>query len=255
MPVFTFEAIKKDGQKVKSEVTAESKDEAIRKIQDKGLRPTKLSSLEKVTAEKKSSFGSKKSGFKGKKPGGKPGGKFGGKPGGNFGGKPSGKPSGKFSGKPGGKLPESRSAPSNYRAPPMRKPGVPTGAVLAIAAPLVAILFFVVFGSKIFTDTTEVEVLDPNTRIRALEKRAGGFRREYNEVLKLSRSEDAGAASRSKALDDRLFKWLQDWDRAMKPFMDADGYIKREYKGYNGTRQTVSRLRHDLSKTKGFFDD
>ena len=233
MPVFAFEAIKKDGQKVKSEVTAESKDEAIRKIQDKGLRPIV------IKAEKKSSFGSKKSGFKGKKPGGKPGGKFGGKP----------------SGKSGGKRPESRSAPSNYRAPPMRKPGVPTGAVLAIAAPLVAILFFVLFGSRIFTDTTEVEVLDPNTRIRALEKRAGSFRREYNEVLKLSRSEDAGAASRSKALDDRLFKWLQDWDRAMKPFMDADGYIKREYKGYNGTRQAVSRLRHDLSKTKGFFDD
>ena len=234
MPVFEFEAVKKDGQKVQSEVTAESKDEAIRKIQDQGLRPTRIKA-EKIKAEKKSSFGSKKSGFKGKKPGGK------------FGGKPSGKP--------GGKRPESRSAPSNYRAPPMRKPGVPTGAVLAIAGPLVAILFFVVFGSKIFTDTTEVEVLDPNTRIRALEKRAGSFRREYNEVLKLSRSEDAGAASRSKALDDRLFKWLQDWDRAMKPFMDADGYIKREYKGYNGTRQTVSRLRHDLSKTKGFFDD
>ena len=225
MPVFAFEAIKKDGQKVKSEVTAESKDEAIRKIQDKGLRPTA------IKAEKKSPFGSKKSSFKGKKPGGK------------------------FGGKPSGKRPESRSAPSNYRAPPMRKPGVPTGAVLAIAAPLVAILFFVVFGSKIFTDTTEVEVLDPNTKIRALEKRAASFRREYNEVLKLSRSEDAGAASRSKALDDRLFKWLQDWDRVMKPFMDADGYIKREYKGYNGTRQTVSRLRHDLSKTKGFFDD
>jgi len=238
MPVFAFEAIKKDGQKVKSEVTAESKDEAIRKIQDKGLRPIVIKA-EKIKAEKKSSFGSKKSGFKGKKPGGKPGGKFGGKP----------------SGKSGGKRPESRSAPSNYRAPPMRKPGVPTGAVLAIAAPLVAILFFVLFGSNIFTDTKEVEVLDPNIRIRALEKRAGSFRREYNEVLKLSRSEDAGAASRSKALDDRLFKWLQDWDRAMKPFMDADGYIKREYKGYNGTRQAVSRLRHDLSKTKGFFDD
>ncbi len=250
MPVFEFEAVKKDGQKVQSEVTAESKDEAIRKIQDQGLRPTRIKA-EKIKAEKKSSFGSKKSGFKGKKPGGKFGGKPSGKPGGKFGGKPSGKPSGK----PGGKRPESRSAPSNYRAPPMRKPGVPTGAVLAIAGPLVAILFFVVFGSKIFTDTTEVEVLDPNTRIRALEKRAGSFRREYNEVLKLSRSEDAGAASRSKALDDRLFKWLQDWDRAMKPFMDADGYIKREYKGYNGTRQTVSRLRHDLSKTKGFFDD
>ena len=59
MPVFAFEAIKEDGQKVKSEVTAESKDEAIRKIQDKGLRPIA------VKAEKKSSFGSKKSGFKG----------------------------------------------------------------------------------------------------------------------------------------------------------------------------------------------
>ena len=42
MPVFAFEAIKNDGQKVKSEVTAESKDEAIKKIQDQGLRPTRI---------------------------------------------------------------------------------------------------------------------------------------------------------------------------------------------------------------------
>ena len=42
MPVFAFEAIKDDGQKVKSEVTAESKDEAIKKIQDQGLRPTRI---------------------------------------------------------------------------------------------------------------------------------------------------------------------------------------------------------------------
>ena len=42
MPVFTFEAVKNDGQKVKSEVTAESKDEAIRKIQGQGLRPTRI---------------------------------------------------------------------------------------------------------------------------------------------------------------------------------------------------------------------
>ena len=42
MPVFAFEAIKDDGQKVKSEVTAGSKDEAIRKIQDQGLRPTRI---------------------------------------------------------------------------------------------------------------------------------------------------------------------------------------------------------------------
>ena len=42
MPVFAFEAIKNDGQKVKSEVTAGSKDEAIKKIQSQGLRPTRI---------------------------------------------------------------------------------------------------------------------------------------------------------------------------------------------------------------------
>ena len=49
MPVFAFEAIKNDGQKVKSEVTAESKDEAIKKIQGQGLRPTR------ITAQKEES--------------------------------------------------------------------------------------------------------------------------------------------------------------------------------------------------------
>ena len=226
MPVFAFEAIKEDGQKVKSEVTAESKDEAIRKIQDKGLRPTA------VKAEKKSSFGSKKSGFKGKKPGGKFGGKSG--------------------GKLGGKRPESRSAPSNYRAPPMRKPGVPTGAVLAIAAPLVAILFFVVFGSKIFTDTTEVEVLDPSTKIRALEKRVGTFASQYSKVRKLIVEEDPGAEARSEALLNQMQKWMLDWDKVMKPYQDADGYMKLEFKGYSTTRSRVSRIMYDLSKSKGF---
>ena len=151
---------------------------------------------------------------------------------------------------------EGRSGSASYRNPvPPRKAGVPTGAVIAIALPLVAILFFVVFGGSLFKDTTEVKVHDPNANIRALEKRASGFQREYTEVRKMIQSEDAGAASRSQNLDNRLFKWLQDWDRIMKPFQDADGYLKREYRGYNSTRQTVSRIRHDLSKSKGFFDD
>ena len=42
MPVFAYEALKNDGQKVKSEVTADSKDEAIKKIQEQGLRPTRI---------------------------------------------------------------------------------------------------------------------------------------------------------------------------------------------------------------------
>ena len=42
MPVFAYEALKNDGQKVKSEVTADSKNEAIKKIQEQGLRPTSI---------------------------------------------------------------------------------------------------------------------------------------------------------------------------------------------------------------------
>ena len=66
MPVFAFEAVKNDGQKVQSEVTAGSKDEAIKKIQDQGLRPTRIKAqkeesksravpgVEKAPAKKKS---------------------------------------------------------------------------------------------------------------------------------------------------------------------------------------------------------
>ncbi len=42
MPVFAYEAINNDAQKVKGDVTADSKNEAIKLIQEKGLRPTRL---------------------------------------------------------------------------------------------------------------------------------------------------------------------------------------------------------------------
>lgn len=145
---------------------------------------------------------------------------------------------------------------SSYRSPvPARKAGVPTGAVIAIALPLVAILFFVVFGGSIFKNTTEVKDHDPNANIKALEKRASRFQGEYREVRKLIQSEGAGAASRSQNLDDRLYNWLVEWDRAMKPFQDEEGYVKKEYEGYNQTRQMVARVRSDLGKSKGFYDD
>ena len=175
--------------------------------------------------EKKSPFGSKKGGFKSRNT--------------------------------GRTRPEGRPGAASYRnsPPPARKAGVPTGAVIAMALPLVAILFVVVFRGSLFKDTTEVVTKDPNTKIRALEKRAASFRMEYATVRKLIQSEDPGAASRSGLLDNKLHSWLVEWDRVMKPFQDADGYLKKEYRGYNSARQTVSRIRHDLSKSKGFFDD
>ena len=151
---------------------------------------------------------------------------------------------------------EGRSGSASYRNPvPPRKAGVPTGAVIAIALPLVAILFFVVFGGSIFKNTTEVKDHDPNANIKALEKRASRFQGEYREVRKLIQSEGAGAASRSQNLDDRLYNWLVEWDRAMKPFQDEEGYVKKEYDGYTETSRMVGRIRIDLSKSKGFFDD
>ena len=42
MPVFAYEAINNDAQKVKGDVTADSKELAIKLIQEKGLRPTRL---------------------------------------------------------------------------------------------------------------------------------------------------------------------------------------------------------------------
>ncbi len=42
MPVFAYEAINNDAQKVKGDVTADSKQLALKLIQEKGLRPTRL---------------------------------------------------------------------------------------------------------------------------------------------------------------------------------------------------------------------
>ena len=43
MPVFAVEAIDSNGQKVKKEIDASSKDAAIKQIRSDGLRPTRIS--------------------------------------------------------------------------------------------------------------------------------------------------------------------------------------------------------------------
>ncbi len=52
MPVFAYEAINNDAQKVKGDVTADSKDQAIKLIQEKGLRPTRLQMQKEETAKR-----------------------------------------------------------------------------------------------------------------------------------------------------------------------------------------------------------
>ncbi|MEE3200434.1 MAG: type II secretion system F family protein [Planctomycetota bacterium] len=53
MPVFAYEAINNDAQKVKGDVTADSKDQAIKLIQEKGLRPTRLQMQKDEPAKKR----------------------------------------------------------------------------------------------------------------------------------------------------------------------------------------------------------
>jgi len=173
---------------------------------------------------RKSPFGSKKSGFKSQKPAKK---------------RPEGRPA----------------QASNYRQPPVRKPGVPTGAVIAIAAPLLAIMFFVIFGSRIFQDTTDVEIDDPNVRFASLKKRASKFRSDYNRLQKEIRDEVPGAESRSKALLNRMYKWIEDWDKAMQPLQDDEGNLKEKYQGLSHFRAQINTVIVDSSKSKGFFDD
>ena len=57
MPAFTYEAIDSTGQKVSREVTASSKDDALKQIRSQGLRPTRIAvkpkSRQEAAAKKK----------------------------------------------------------------------------------------------------------------------------------------------------------------------------------------------------------
>ena len=171
--------------------------------------------------EKKKSFGSKKSGFKPRTGEGKR----------SF---------------------EGRSGSSNYRAPQPRKAGVPTGAVIAIAAPCVAIIFVLFFGSSIWKRDPKVVVNDPNTRIKVLEGKVKLFQAEYRKVRKLMVEDSSNAEASADRLINRMQDWLVEWNEEMSPYQDAEGYLKKDFKGYSKTRSDISRLIYDLSKSKGF---
>lgn len=147
---------------------------------------------------------------------------------------------------------EGRQGSSNYRAPPPRKAGVPTAAVAAIVIPCVVIIVLLAFGSSFFRSEPEVVVNDPNTRIKQLEGKLKSFQSEWRRVRKLLiEDSDQGEAS-AERLSDRMQDWLVEWNDEMKPYQDADGYLKEGFKGYSRTRSEVSKILYDLNKSKGF---
>ena len=178
--------------------------------------------------EKKKSFGSKKGGFKPR----------------------TGARAGARSGDR--KRSEGRQAPSNYRAPAPRKTGVPTAAGAAIVGPCVLIIAWLFFGSGLFKSDPKVVVNDPNTRIDLLEGKVKSFQDEWRRVRKLLIDDSSNGEASAERLSNRMQDWLVEWNEEMKPYQDADGYLKEGFKGYSRTRSDVSKILYDLNKSKGF---
>lgn len=147
---------------------------------------------------------------------------------------------------------EGRSGSSSYRSPPPRKTGVPTVAVAAIAVPCLAIIVLLFFGSSFFKKEPKVVVNDPNTRIKVLESKVKSFQSEYRKVRKLIVEDSRNAEGSADRLINRMQDWLVEWNEEMKPYQDAEGYLKPDFKGYSKIRGDVSKLIYDLSKSKGF---
>ena len=147
---------------------------------------------------------------------------------------------------------EGRQGASSYRAPPQRKTGVPTAAVAAIVIPCVVIIVLLAFGSSFFRSEPEVVVNDPNIRIKQLEGKVKTFQSEWRKVRKLLVEDSDQAQASAERLSDRMQDWLMDWNEEMKPYQDADGYLKEGFKGYSRTRSEVSKILYDLNKSKGF---
>ena len=63
MPVFAYEAVDRNGQRVRNEVNASSKDDAIKQIRSQGLRPTRVQLRQGGVAPTKAKAAKKKKGF------------------------------------------------------------------------------------------------------------------------------------------------------------------------------------------------
>jgi len=118
--------------------------------------------------------------------------------------------------------------------------------------PCVLIIVLLFFGSGLFKSDPKVVVNDPNTRIDVLEGKVKSFQDEWRRVRKLLIDDSSNGEASAERLSNRMQDWLVEWNEAMKPYQDADGYLKEGFKGYSRTRSEVSKILYDLNKSKGF---
>lgn len=123
--------------------------------------------------------------------------------------------------------------------------------ILIIAVPAAGILG--VIGWSQVGRGPDTVVVDPNREIAALEGQIKGLQTEYQAVARLIRDEQRDeASSRGRRLEDRLSRWLDDWEAVMEPLRGDDGDLPPELEGYEAVPVPVLRIRNDLMRITGF---
>ncbi len=121
--------------------------------------------------------------------------------------------------------------------------------VVIIGLPLIGIL-----GAVFYKVATQKEpervVRNENDEIDALRKRAGLLQKEYPAIA------NSGSDAKKRAFQERLQDFMMDFDGVMKPYMDEDGYLRDEYRGYRKITAPIVQMSVDLSRQTGFgLDD
>ena len=91
--------------------------------------------------------------------------------------------------------------------------------------------------------------VDPNARVKELEKQVEGIRNEYKTWRKLLEKEDPTARSKQEALVGHLEKWIEEWDTIFDARRDKDGRLPPDLQSYQRTRAGVNQLRSDILKS------
>ena len=135
------------------------------------------------------------------------------------------------------------------------RPGaIPRWAYIAlIAIPSTGIV--ILLAIKLFRGGPEAEApppVDENVEVTDLEKLIPGLEKEYKEVQTLLRSEDARAKARVEELQDRMYKWIERWDKLFDAKRDENGQLPPPLQGYNRTRFRVNQLLSDLNRSAPF---
>ncbi len=86
----------------------------------------------------------------------------------------------------------------------------------------------------------------PSDPIAALRARAADLQREFPEVAR------SDSDAKKRAFLYRLQEFMTDFHNVMAPYMDEDGYLLDEYRGYRSITRPIVQMSVDVSRQSGF---